>query len=138
RVGLDHLEVLVAVGRVGVAGPEDVVLFDVGEQPGEEGVGVGPLERDGRGRDELVVGAVGAGGGQKAGGVVDVVGGDGDLLEVVLAPHAGGGLADLLDGGQEQADEDGDDGYHHQQLDQREGAPSGTVRRAHGSDPQTR
>jgi hypothetical protein len=44
----------------------------------------------------------------------------GELLEVVLALGAGGGLAHLLHGGQEQADEEGDDGDHHQQLDQRE------------------
>ena len=31
------------------------------------------------------------------------------------------GLADLLDGGEEQADQDRDDRDHHQQLDQREG-----------------
>jgi hypothetical protein len=29
-----------------------------------------------------------------------------------------GGLTDHLDGGQEQRDQDGDDGNHHQQLDQ--------------------
>jgi len=45
-----------------------------------------------------------------------------DLFEVVGAAHAGGGLADLLDGGEEEADQDGDDRYHLQQLDQREGA----------------
>src|SRR5947209_4145833 len=52
---------------------------------------------------------------------------------LVPAPPAGapalyspgrGGRTDLLDGGQEQADEDGDDRDHHQQLDQRE--PAGT------------
>jgi hypothetical protein len=48
------------------------------------------------------------------------VGGQADLFQVVLAAHPGGRLADLLDGGQEQADQDGDDGDHHQQLDERE------------------
>ena len=48
--------------------------------------------------------------------------GEPDLLEVVLALRPGGRLADLLDGGQQQADQDGDDRDHHQQLDQREGA----------------
>jgi hypothetical protein len=51
---------------------------------------------------------------------VVVVCGQAQLLQIVGALQAGGGLADLLDGGQEQADEDGDDGDHHQQLDQRE------------------
>ena len=35
-------------------------------------------------------------------------------------PVAGGSFAHLLDGRQQQADEDGDNRYHHQQLDQRE------------------
>src|SRR5262249_32964146 len=43
-----------------------------------------------------------------------------ELLKVVGALHAGGGLADLLHGGEQQADENGNDGDHHQQLDQRE------------------
>src|SRR5207247_1142338 len=43
-----------------------------------------------------------------------------------------GGLADLLDGGQQQADQDGDDRDHHQQLDQREGTPA-CVNGNHGS-----
>src|SRR5262249_23699582 len=50
------------------------------------------------------------------------------LLEVVLALRAVGGLAHPLDGGQEQADEHGDDRYHHQQLDQREAAARRTGR----------
>ena len=48
-----------------------------------------------------------------------------ELLHVVLTLHAGGGLADLLDGGQQQADQDGDDGDHHQQLDEGEAVSSG-------------
>src|SRR5207248_2448252 len=60
-------------------------------------------------------------------GLVDAdvrVQGDTDLLEVVLARRAGRRFAHLLDGGQEQADEHGDDGDHHQQLDQRETPPT--------------
>src|SRR5262249_17317459 len=48
-----------------------------------------------------------------------------DLVEVVLALGAGSTLAHLLDGGEQQANEDGDDGDDHQQLDQRE-AGAGT------------
>ena len=57
---------------------------------------------------------------ERAVGTLVVVDGQADLPQVVHALGAGGGLAHLLDGGQEQADEDGDDGDHHQQLDQRE------------------
>ena len=49
------------------------------------------------------------------------------LLEVVGALHPAGCLADLLDGGQQKPDEDGDDGDDHQQLDQREGATGRAV-----------
>src|SRR5262249_12875097 len=52
--------------------------------------------------------------------VVIVVGGDGQLVQVVAARGRRGGGPHLLHGGYEQADEDGDDGDHHQQLDQRE------------------
>src|SRR5262245_49123958 len=45
------------------------------------------------------------------------------LLEVVLALGAVGCLAHLLDSWQQQADEDGDDSDHHQQLDEGEGQP---------------
>src|SRR5262249_16218412 len=55
--------------------------------------------------------------------VVIVVQGQRDLLEVVGALRASGGLAHLLDSGEQQADEDRDDRDHHQQLDQRESFP---------------
>src|SRR5262249_8829764 len=53
---------------------------------------------------------------------------DADLLEVVRTRRAVGGLAHLLDGGHQQADEDGNDGDHHQQLDQRETGPTSSCR----------
>ena len=56
--------------------------------------------------------------GKPAGGVVGVVRRQSNLLEVVLATHAAGGLADLLHRGQEQSNEDRDNGDDHQQLDQ--------------------
>ena len=43
-----------------------------------------------------------------------------ELLQVVGALGAPGRFAGRLDGWQEQRDEHGDDGDHHQQLDQRE------------------
>jgi hypothetical protein len=48
----------------------------------------------------------------------------GDLLEVVGALGAAGGLARRLDGRQQEGDQDGDDGDHDQQLDQGEAAMS--------------
>jgi hypothetical protein len=49
---------------------------------------------------------------------------DADLVQVVGAADPAGGGADLLDGGEEQADQDRDDRDHHQQLDQREAVPA--------------
>ena len=49
-----------------------------------------------------------------------VMHGQADLPEVVLAGGAVGGLAHPLHGQQEHANEDGDDGDHHQQFDQGE------------------
>src|SRR5262249_40776001 len=46
--------------------------------------------------------------------------GQADLFEVVLALSAVGGFPDLLHGGHEQADQDGDDGDHDEELNQRE------------------
>jgi len=45
-----------------------------------------------------------------------------ELLHVVDALRTAGRLAGRLDGGQEQADQDGNDGDHHQEFDQRETA----------------
>jgi hypothetical protein len=60
----------------------------------------------------------------RADGALKVVDRQCQLFEVVAARRFGGGVADLLHGGQKHADEDADDGDDHQQLDQREGAPS--------------
>ena len=50
--------------------------------------------------------------------------GQADLLQIVAALHAVRGFPDLLDGRQQQADQDGDDRDHHQQLNEREPAAS--------------
>src|SRR5436305_1315307 len=69
-----------------------------------------------------------------------VVHGQADLLEVVGALEARGRLAHLLDGGEQEADQHGDDGDDDQQLDQREGASATAagvcVDAAHETDPQ--
>src|SRR6266849_751002 len=44
----------------------------------------------------------------------------GDLLEIVRARHAVGGLAHLLHRREQEADQYRDDGNHHQELDERE------------------
>src|SRR5262249_46944760 len=53
---------------------------------------------------------------------VEVVHRQADLLEVVRTRHPCRRFTYFLDGGQEQADEDGNDGNHHHQFDQRERA----------------
>src|SRR5262249_53793202 len=86
--------------------PEHVLLLEVGQDvrlPGAPAAAVGADT----GRQLLV-------------GVVVGVQGEAELLEVILALQAGGGLADLLDGGHEQPDQDGNNGDHHQQLDEGE------------------
>src|SRR5262249_2949888 len=74
-------------------------------------------------------------GGQVAVGGLEVVRGLQDLVQVVLALRAVGRLTHLLHGRQEEANEDGDDRNHHQQLDQGEGDRSQTSSE-HGSFPQ--
>ena len=75
--------------------------------------------------------------GQAADGVDIVVGRQGELLEVVGALHAPGGLAGRLDGGQQQRDQDAGDGDDHQQFDQGEAAREGraAIRIGHGETP---
>jgi hypothetical protein len=95
---------------------EQVVLLDVRQdhdhprRPDVRLVVVGDARAGvGRGREVVV-------------GVVVVVQGEGTLLHVVRALHPVGGLPDLLDRRQEQADEDSDDGDDDQQFDQGEAA----------------
>src|SRR5262249_51418855 len=71
-----------------------------------------------------------AAGREAALGVVVGVQGQADLLQVVAAEDPGGRRPDLLDGRQEEADQDGDDADHDKQLDQCEGSSS-----AHGVPP---
>ena len=61
-----------------------------------------------------------------------VVQAESDLLEVVEALHPGGSGPDLLDGREEQADQDCDDRNDDQQLDEREG---GSDAATNGSTP---
>src|SRR5207249_1723110 len=109
----------------------------VARRGGRVGVSQGGVVHDERGRrgrlDDPVPLLGGGGGGVRGGrpfaavvreelvGVVEVVHRQPDLLEVVARLHAGGGLAHLLHCGQQQADQDGNDGNHHQQFDEREG-----------------
>jgi hypothetical protein len=93
---------------------EQVVLLHEGEQPHQRRCrdpGRGALRIVGVGRRQGLV------------RVVSSLRGQPDLLEVVHALGACGRLAHFLDRGQEEADEDGNDGDHHQKLDQREAAP---------------
>jgi len=53
-------------------------------------------------------------------GALVIVQAEAELLEVIGALHPVGGLADLLDRGQQQPDQDGDDSDDNEQLDQRE------------------
>src|SRR5262249_42618667 len=62
-------------------------------------------------------------------GIVVGVQGQAQLLHVVLTLGPSGGGADLLDGRQQQADQDGDDGNHHQKLDE---SKTSTARLSHG------
>ncbi len=56
------------------------------------------------------------------GRVMVIVQGQSELLEVVLALRAAGRLASLLNGRQEQCDQDGDNRDHNQSLNEREAA----------------
>src|SRR5262249_35601775 len=59
----------------------------------------------------------------------------GELFEVVGTLGPARRLADLLDGGQEQADQDGDDGDHDQQFDQGKGGLPPLSLQSHQSTP---
>ena len=55
--------------------------------------------------------------------IVVIVQGEPELFQIALALHSRRCLSDFLDGGQQEADQDCDDGDHHQQLDERERPP---------------
>src|SRR5262249_25601169 len=104
----EHAGAGVDRGLDGLVEPDGAVqgaLLDVGEQvsgPAPAGAGV-------------VAGGVGPGNVARGeASVVVVVGvqGDADLLEVVGAGHAGHDPAHLLDGGEGQPEQQGDDGDH--------------------------
>ncbi len=59
-----------------------------------------------------------------------VVQGEADLLHVVRATHPGRRFADLLHGRQKEADQNGNDGNDHQQLNQRESPAAYLLRRS--------
>ena len=82
----------------------------------------------GHGRREGI-GEVAGRGRQPVEGVIAIVHGQANLLEVVFGRRAVGNLANLLHGGQQERDEHGDDGDDNQQLDQREASAN----RVHGA-----
>src|SRR5262249_52355972 len=84
-----------------------VALLDVRQQVVEERAVVGAAKGAAHGR-------------QAARLVVAVVQADRDLVDVVAALDPSRRLADLLDGGQQQPNQDGNDGDDDQQLNQRE------------------
>jgi hypothetical protein len=55
--------------------------------------------------------------------------GDADLLEIIRACGPGRGLADLLDRGEQKADQDGDNGNYDKEFDQSETATPGAKKR---------
>src|SRR5262249_44213491 len=115
-----HRAVVVGAGQAALVA---VVALDEGEDL------IAPPRRRPRGESllRLAVDEPGRGlpGCATVGHVADLVvvrvEGEADVVEVALTLGAGGRLADFLDGGEEQADQDGDNRYHYQQLDQREG-----------------
>src|SRR5262249_48741467 len=120
-----HLAVIVEVGgrrgrvaghleypRVGAGGVDDGRVEAVAGEVRQEG------EEERVALAAVVVGQVGQ---AAAVAVGEEVGRQADLVQVVAAAEAAGRLPHHLHGGDEQADEDGDDGDDDQQLDEGEG-----------------
>ena len=105
------------------------LLIDEGEQVNQMGslflgpprMTLGPVKREDRDREHPE-------------GVVIVVHRDAQLLQIVLALSSPGCFTGLLDSGQQQRDQNGDDRNHHQKFDQCEGAFS-TSALSHASPP---
>ncbi len=69
---------------------------------------------------------------QTALGIVEVVSRQPKLFEVVLTLCASRGLTHLLHRGEQQANQDGNDCYHHQQLDQGKSRLANAEKSFHG------
>src|SRR5262245_50248322 len=65
----------------------------------------------------------GAAGGQHSAGGVEIVRGQADLFEVVVALRSPRSFARRLHGRQQERNQDGDDGDNDEELDEREGRP---------------
>src|SRR5262249_7327202 len=124
---------LVAAGErvVALVRLEKGVLLDVGQD----------VDRPGAGNVLAAANVVGhVAGREGAAGVVVAVQGDGHLVQVVGALDAGRRLADLLDRGHQQPNQDGNDGNNDEQFDQGEPVLSGPGEAAgtsHGRTPPT-
>src|SRR5262249_21770681 len=105
---IDHGTVAEGINRVVLVRDDATVLAPL---PGRNVGWTGPGER--------VAPGVPAGAREAWGGFVNGVHRDDALLEVVGALHAVGGLPNFLHGGEQQADQDGDDGNDDQELDER-------------------
>ena len=98
----------------GLGGLVGVVLFDVRQNVGH------PTPRTLGGSAPAAGVVVRVALRQRAVDIMEVVQGKALLLHVVHALSAGSSFPDLLNGRQQQANEDGNDRDHHQKLDQRE------------------
>ena len=104
---------------------EEVSLFDVGEEPGKGGESGRPAVAVAGQRGQIPARRRGDRR-QAALRVIDRMAGDAELLELVFARHAPGGLAGGLNCREEEADEGADDRDHDEQFDERE--PAGEAR----------
>ena len=110
----------------------DVRLLQIRRQFGDER----PAEARGRqvgirSRDQVLI--AGRKGGLR---IVVIVQRDAELFQIIAAFHPVGGLTNLLDGGQQEADQDGDDGDHYQQLNQGESRSAIHRQSSYGNFPQ--
>src|SRR5262249_37666027 len=109
--GLDHGRPRQGVGGEVARGLAEVdqlvnaVLLQVGQEEDVDGVTAACAR-----------GGEGAAGWELPGVGLVIVQGQADLVQIVLTGHLVGGLADPLDGGDQQPDQDGDDGDHDEQL----------------------
>ena len=117
--------------HVEVDGVVEGRLFREGKR-GRKGAPTAPvgIARAARGRIGIAI--LRGGLGENAVGVVIVVHGQPDLLQVVGALNAAGGFASRLNGGQQQSDQDRNNRDNNQKFDQSETRRRTTIRTLHG------